>query len=216
MYVIHKAKLELPNVRYRPDTVLDGEDIQHFLHIIVYYIKLQGTQKSCPSLSTILTGLHNLHNRLITEHANYHVTLFHARRCESLLNSFVKKGILFRGLQRPRIAIGFQILQELCNRQMITALTYRCSRWDTRLSRQLSVILVASIATIARSVARSDRYTSLECLCQKHITLQFKHKESGSYSIDDAFIVIQIAFERGRKQATGSYSAMSYILTYSR
>ncbi|KAF4612463.1 hypothetical protein G7Y89_g15614 [Cudoniella acicularis] len=82
------------------------------------------------------------------------------KKIESLLNTLVKKKVLFKGKWRKAEPASFKTLLYLVDTHMRVGLTEGVHSWDAYLSRQLSI-------------EKSTLYKDIECLCFKDLSVQF-------------------------------------------
>lgn len=176
-------------------TVPNRDHIYRFIHTISRTIQPCGFNKEVPSLRTIHGLLYTL-NRVLTEiHDGFAVTSSQAKRMESLLIKLVKDGVLTPGKWKKPNRVGFQTLISLTEAWMNSALADGVSSWDTIISRQLSIVLMGSLAARVGDVVRSNLYTDMECCLFRDITLCFR----GGDGIECLSMNVSLRFVKGFK-----------------
>lgn len=182
---------------YRSEnTIPDGTHVYRFIDTISHRLKPRGKGKPVVSLGTIRVGLQHLIPALVEHYDGFDVSKQMRLKCDSLLNTLVKEGVLTKGRWRQRQWVGFQTILRMCDTWMQTALQEGCSSWDTKISRQLSILLIAAFASRNGDVTRSMLYRSLECLTFKDITLTFC---GGGNTVNDLSMDVVLRFVKGYK-----------------
>ena len=116
-------------------------------------------------------------------------------QCDSLLNKLVKDGVLHKGYWNKHHRVGFQTLLIMCDVHMKSALVQGCLSWDTHISKQLSIVLVAALASRSGDISRTRLYTGMECLAFKDITLRF----TNAGEIEGVTMDVELRFVKGFK-----------------
>lgn len=158
---------------HRQDTVPNGEHLYRFVETIARRIRTKHRGKPAPSMQTVRGGLQHVCQVLVEQYEHFALTKHWASKCDSLLNKLVKEGAQTKGRWAERQYIGFQTLRIIGDASMSKALKEGIISWDVYISRHLSVVLVASLASRGGDVTRSVLYERMECLCWKDITLTF-------------------------------------------
>jgi hypothetical protein len=110
---------------------------------------------------------------LVDYHESFSISNHWAVRCDSLFNTLVREGVLIKGTWEKRRRLGFYTVLTLGDAFLQSGLEAGCLSWDTHLSKQLSVILMAACACRAGETARTPLYAGTECLAFKYIVLSF-------------------------------------------
>ena len=155
----------------------------------------RGFNKEVPSVRSIQGVIYTLKCVLSELHEGFNITLSKAKRIDSLLIKLVRDGILTAGRWHKPNHVGFQTLIKLTDAWMNTALTDGVKAWDTIISRQLSIVMVASFAARTGDVVRSHLYTDMECCLFKDLTLTFK----GGDDMEHLSLDVCLRFVKGFK-----------------
>lgn len=114
---------------------------------------------------------------------------------DSLLNKLVKDKVLTAGKWYRSNRVGFNTLLVLTDAWMNSGLTDSVTSWDTYISRQLSIVLIASLAARSGDVVRTQVYQGMECCLFKDLTVSFQ----GGDKIEDLTMVACLRFVKGFK-----------------
>jgi hypothetical protein len=110
---------------------------------------------------------------LVDRYESFSISSHWAVRCDSLFNTLIREGVLIQGTWEKRRRIGFHTVLNLGDAFLQYGLEEGCLSWDTHLSKQLSVVLIAACACRAGETARTPLYTGTEYLAFKDIVLSF-------------------------------------------
>lgn len=157
----------------RDGTTPSGEHIYRFIDTIAKIIPSKYRDKPRPSVSTIKVGLKSLVGILVGHYESFSISNHWAVKCDSLFNTLVREGVLIKGTWEKRRRIGFHTVLALGDAFLQSGLEEGCLSWDTHLSKQLSVVLIAACACRAGETARTPLYTGTEYLAFKDIVLSF-------------------------------------------
>jgi hypothetical protein len=106
-------------------------------------------------------------------HEGFTISTSKTQKIGSLLNKLVQDEVLTAGKWTPSNRIGFATLLALTDVWMNSGLSDGIASWDTYISRQLSIVLMASLAARSGDVTRTQVYEGMECCCFKDLTLSF-------------------------------------------
>jgi hypothetical protein len=67
--------------------------------------------------------------------------------------------------------------------------------WDTYISRQLSIVLISSLASCSGDVVRTQAYTGMECCLFRDLALSFE----GGNNIEHLSMNVCLRFVKGYK-----------------
>jgi hypothetical protein len=107
-------------------------------------------------------------------HEGFIISRSKSKRIDSLLNKLVKEKVLTAGKWIPSNRIDFQTLLVLTDTWMKSGLTDGLTSWDTCISRQLGIVLMASLAARSGDVTRTQVYEGMECCLFRDLTLRFQ------------------------------------------
>ncbi len=111
---------------------------------------------------------------LVYTYEDFKISIYWVAKCESLLNTLVKEGILVKGSWSKRYRIGFYTTLILYDTFLQTGLEEGCASWDIRLSKLLSVVLIVVCTYRSGDITYSSLYTGMEYLTFSDIILSFK------------------------------------------
>jgi hypothetical protein len=144
---------------------------------------------------TIKTSMKTLVTVLVCTYEDFKMSAYWVAKCGSLLNTLVKEGILVKGIWSKRRRVGFYTTLILCDAFLQTGLEEGCASWDIRLSKLLSVVLIAACACRSGDITHSSLYTEMEYLTFGDITLSFKDGDQ----LKDLHLDITLRAEKGTK-----------------
>jgi hypothetical protein len=162
---------------------------------ILRTIKSRYLDKQVPSLRTIRRGLGCLSKVLPELYDGFTMSLSKSLQIDSLLNKLVKDNVLTAGKWLRSNRVGFNTLLVLTDVWMNTGLTDGVTSWDTYISRQLSIVLIASLAARSRDVVRTQVYKSMECCLFKDLTVSFQ----GGDKLEHLVMNVCLRFVKGFK-----------------
>jgi hypothetical protein len=123
------------------------------------------------------------------------MTILMSLKIHSLLNKLVKDKVLTAGKWLPSNRVGFKTLLVMTDAWMNSGLIDGVTSWDTNISRQLSIVLIASLAARSGDVVRTQVYKDMECCLFKDLTVSFQ----GGDKIEHLTIVACLRFVKGFK-----------------
>jgi hypothetical protein len=118
-----------------------------------------------------------------------------ALQIDSLFIKLVKDKVLTSGKWVRPNRVGFKTLLALTDAWMNTGLTEGVISWDTYISRQLSIVLISSLAARSGDVVRTQAYKDMECCLFKDLTLSFE----GGDNIEHLIMNVCLRFVKGYK-----------------
>lgn len=158
-------------------------------------IKSRYRDKPAPSIQTIRGGLASLSKTLLELHEDFTISKSKSLQIDSLLNKLVKDKVLIAGKWLPSNRVGFQTLLFLADTWMNSGLIDGVTSWDTYISRQLSIVLMASLASRSGDVLRTQVYEDKECCLFKDLTVSFQ----GGDSMEHLTMNVCLRFVKGYK-----------------
>ena len=176
-------------------TVPTGDHIYRFVDTISRTIKSRYRAKQVPSVQTIQGGLRTLSKILLEVHEGFTMSVSKALQVDSLFNKLVKDKVLTAGKWIRPNRVGFKTLLALTDAWMNAGLVEGVTSWDTYISRQLSIVLISSLASRSGDVVRTQAYTGMECCLFKDLTLSFE----GGNNIKHLSVNVCLRFVKGYK-----------------
>ena len=123
------------------------------------------------------------------------MTVSKALQIDSLFNKLVKDKVLTAGKWMRPNRVGFKTLLALTDAWMNTGLLEGVTSWDTYISRQLSIVMISSLASRSGDVVRTQAYIGMECCLFKDLTLSFE----GGNNIEHLSMNVCLRFVKGYK-----------------
>jgi hypothetical protein len=128
-------------------------------------------------------------------HEGFTISKSKTNQIDSLLNKLVKETVLTAGKWVPSNRIGFATLLILTDKWMERGLGDGITSWDTYIARQLSIVLIASLAARSGDVVRTQVYEGMECCLFKDLTLSFR----GGDKMEHLSMNVCLRFVKGYK-----------------
>ena len=184
------------------NTCPTGEQIFRYIDTMTRHVKPGVAGKHAPSLTVIqgiwfrLIKLLNFRYRDLA--ANYGST--DVTRINVHLDQLVKRDLLVKGKWFKKQWLGFTMIQQMAQNWLECSLADGCLSWDRVLLKLLSIILQSALTARSGDIARSKRYTGLQCLCYQDIELTLPPQtEGGKLSVNQLSGKFTLRFRKSRK-----------------
>lgn len=129
-------------------------------------------------------------------HEDFKVTKHDRLRLATAIDRAHKMGKLTKDRAREALWVGASLVQRLAYALVNRALKDGTRSWDLTISKTLSFVLQAAVASRSGDIIKSKGYTNEYCLKWKDVTIK---KPKGGFKFEHLVAVLELRFEKDKK-----------------